>query len=118
MDHHNNVHGALLAVYILSNLAIVGGYVIVPFTLLGRRMPMTRPVRAAGVVFFGTCALTHLSMALFWPLWWALVASHVVQAVAVWFFVLGFSRLIRDAEVNRRQRATTAVEDTTGPVTP
>lgn len=104
MHHHHGVDGVLLIGYIVANLAIVGGYVVVPFTLLGRRMPMTRRVRFAGVLFFGTCAVTHLSMALFWPLWWPLVASHVLQACAVWYFVLGFSRLIKEAEVRRRPR--------------
>lgn len=102
MHDHHEITGTLATVYILANLIIVGGYVIVPFTLLGRRMPMTRPVRVAGIVFFATCAITHLSMALFWPLWWWLVFSHAIQAAAVWYFVLGFSRLIRDAQVQRR----------------
>lgn len=100
--HDHELSGTLATVFILSNLIIVAGYVIVPFTLLGRRMPMTRPVRVAGILFFATCAITHLSMALLWPMWWLLVLNHVVQAAAVWYFVLGFSRLIRDAEARRR----------------
>lgn len=101
---HDHVNNTLVTVYVVANLAIVGGYVVVPFTLLGRRMPMTRRVRYAGILFFATCAVTHLSMALFWPLWWLLVASHVLQACAVWYFVLGFSRLIAEAEVRRNPR--------------
>ena len=115
--HHHDVNGVLLAAYVIANLAIVGGYIAVPFTLLGRRMPMTRHVRVAGILFFATCAVTHLSMALFWPLWWPLIASHILQAGAVWYFVLGFSRLIAEAEVRRRPR-TAARADDQGPVTP
>ncbi len=102
--HHDHVNSVLLTTYIVANLAIVGGYVVVPFTLLGRRMPMTRRVRYAGILFFVTCAITHLSMALFWPLWWFLIAVHVLQACAVWYFVLGFSRLIAEAEARRHPR--------------
>lgn len=117
MHHDGDVGGALRTLFILANLVIVAGYVLVPFTLLGRRMPMTRPVRIAGILFFATCALTHLSMAMFWPLWWMLVVSHIVQACAVWYFVLGFSRLIRDAEVKRRTR-TVPAEENPGQVQP
>lgn len=117
MHHHDDVGATLLVVFVLANLVIVAGYVIVPFTLLGRKVPMTRPVRIAGILFFATCALTHLSMALFWPLWWALVASHVVQACSVWYFVLGFSRLIRDADAKRRPGDPAAGQDP-GPVGP
>jgi hypothetical protein len=103
--HHDHVNSTLVTVYVVANIAIVGGYVVVPFTLLGRRMPMTRRVRFAGILFFATCAVTHLSMAFFWPLWWPIVAGHVLQACAVWYFVLGFSRLIAEAEVRRMARA-------------
>jgi|ERR1043165_3067628 hypothetical protein len=113
--HHDHPGGVLANVYVIANLAIVSGYVVVPFTLLGRRMPMTLRVRAAGILFFGTCAITHLAMALFWPLWPALILSHVLQAIAVWYFVIGFSRLIGEAEVRRRRRSS-AANDQPGPV--
>jgi MFS family permease len=112
---HDHDGGTLVTVYVIANLAIVAGYFVVPFTLLGRRMPMTLRVRVAGILFFATCAVTHLAMALFWPLWTVLIISHVLQACAVWYFVIGFSRLIGEAEVRRRRRAA-AASDQPGPV--
>lgn len=81
---------------VVANLAIVAGYFIVPFTVLAR-MPLTRAVRASGSVFFATCGLTHLAMAFGFENTLFMVGVHVVQAVAVIAFVLGFHRLLRDA---------------------
>ncbi len=97
--HH---HAAADWVNCAANLAIVAGYIVVPFTVL-RTFPMTRPVLAAGIGFFLLCALTHLSMAFGvdhrHPL---MLAVHIVQAGCVWGFVLGLARLIAAA----RARAT------------
>lgn len=109
--HQDHASNALTSVYVLANLAIVAGYVVVPFTLLGRRMPLTPRVRLAGILFFATCAVTHFAMAMAWPLWWPLIASHVLQAGSVWYFVLGFSRLIAEAEA-RRSRSRSGGEGT------
>lgn len=117
MHHHEPASNWLSLVFVISNLAIVAGYIAVPFTLLGRKMPMTRHVRIAGIFFFATCAVTHLSMAFWWPVTWLLIVNHTAQACAVWYFVIGFSRLIREAEVRRRKRAA-AVHDPPGPVQP
>lgn len=85
---------------LIANLLIVVGYLLVPFLWL-RYLPLTRPVLAAGVVFFLTCAITHLAMAFgFTHSGWMLL-DHVVQAVAVLSFVLGFAQLLRRAQSNR-----------------
>lgn len=114
--HEHRTTSVLTLVFVLSNLAIVAGYLAVPFTKLGRRIPMTAGVRVAGMLFFATCAITHLAMAMFWPLRWPLIVDHIVQAAAVWYFVLGFSKLIAEAEVMRRPPAATA--DPPGPGEP
>jgi len=87
----------------VANLGIVAGYLIVPFTVL-RRLPLTRFVRISGVVFFVTCATTHAAMAFGVERTAGLVANHVVQAGAVWCFVVGFARLVQQAERARRAR--------------
>ncbi len=90
---------------VLFNLGIVAGYLAVPATAL-RLIPMRPPVRAAGVVFFLTCAATHVYMALGpgshhggttnnWS--WFMLLNHAVQAVAVWGFVLGLAEAVREA---------------------
>lgn len=84
------------AVNVVSNLVIVVGYVLVPFTVL-RYLPLTLSVRAAGGFFFVTCALTHLAMAFGFEHERWMVINHAVQAVAVMWFVLGFMFLLRDA---------------------
>ncbi len=81
---------------LVANLAIVIGYVLVPFTVL-RYLPLTRTVLVSGSFFFGLCALTHVAMAFGFTHTLLMVWVHVAQAVAVIAFVLGFHRLLRDA---------------------
>ena len=96
----NGAHGMGLhpsdMVDAVANVIIVVGYVIVPFTVL-RYLPLTASVKTAGTLFFLTCALTHLGMAFDQhdALW--MVVNHVVQAVAVVWFVIGFWLLLRAA---------------------
>lgn len=93
MTHHGGFYDALNAA---SNIVIVLGYLLVPFTVL-RYLPLTRWVRVSGAFFFVTCAFTHLSMAFgFEDSSWML-ANHVVQALAVLWFVVGFWLLLREA---------------------
>ncbi len=80
----------------IANFAIVAGYVLVPVFWLPN-LPLTKPVMLAAVVFFLTCAITHLSMALGFTHSLAMTVNHVVQAVAVFAFVIGFARLLRIA---------------------
>lgn len=80
---------------VVANLIIVYGYLLVPFTVL-RFLSLTVPVMVSGVFFFVTCAITHLSMALGFQHSRWMVVNHVVQAIAVVWFVLAFWMLLRD----------------------
>lgn len=100
MHHTTTGPGWISVLGTLANLGIIAGYVIVPFTVLAK-LPLTRFVRVAGVFFFLCCALTHVHMAMdpdpgIW-----LTVNHLVQAVAVWCFVIGFARLVRAANSRR-----------------
>lgn len=102
-----HVHGFAGVLNTVANLVIVLGYLFVPFSVL-RYLPLTPSVRCAGALFFLTCAITHLSMAFgFHDSVW-MVVNHVVQALAVVWFVLGFWLLLREAvqraEVRRYER--------------
>jgi len=105
---------AWMLVNTIANIGIVVGYVLVPFTVL-RYMPLTRNVLASGTLFFLTCATTHLSMAVPFIGYKTLVINHVVQAVAVVWFVLAFFALLRKAnmlktwKLERLRRAETVV---------
>lgn len=100
-------------VQIIANLGIVAGYLIVPMTAL-RLVPMKVGTRIAGMVFFGTCATTHAYMAFSGPhhtrdwTFWLMLVNHIVQAIAVWAFVLGLATEVRHAVAVRRRRWTTS----------
>lgn len=99
-------HGFEAVLNSAANLIIVAGYLLVPFTVL-RYLPLTRWVLVAGAFFFVTCAITHLSMAFGFEDSDAMVVNHVVQALSVVWFVLGFWILLREAlahaKENRRE---------------
>jgi hypothetical protein len=107
--HHHGQHAVLGIIYTLANLAVFAAYATVPMTRLGRTFPMTGRVRAAGALFFLTCGFTHLAMAFFWTNPWIDTAVDVLQACAAWYFVLGFSSLVRAGEARRRRRRRPAV---------
>lgn len=94
----------------LANFIIVAGYLLVPALWLPY-LPLTRFVLWSGVIFFGTCALTHLALAFHWDHGSnLLVLNHIVQAISVMCFVTGFSKLLRKAK--ERQN------DVTDPIAP
>lgn len=97
MQHGHELTGWLATVNFGANLGIVFGYVLVPFTVL-RYLSLTRSVAISGTFFFLTCALTHLSMAFGFTNSPLMVFNHVVQVISVLFFVLGFFRLLREAD--------------------
>lgn len=101
--HHNVPDPAWVLVNMFANIGIVVGYVLVPFTVL-RYLPLTRNVLFSGSLFFLTCALTHLSMAVPIDFKW-MVVNHVVQAVSVVWFVLAFFGLLRKANALRARHA-------------
>ncbi len=102
-DHDPTAGGLALWLNIAANLAIVAGYVIVPFTVL-RHLPLTRSVRFSGSIFFATCAFSHVAMAFGFEHSGAMLVNHVVQAVAVVAFVWGFYRLLQRADKRRGRR--------------
>ena len=95
MDH-DGLTGFPATLNTVANIVIVAGYVLVPLTVL-RYLPLTRNVRIAGTFFFTTCALTHLSMAFGYTHSGWMVVNHVIQALSVVWFVLGFWLLLRAA---------------------
>lgn len=97
MQHQHELTGMLWAVNFIANLGIVGGYMLVPFTVL-RYLALTRSVTVSGTLFFLTCALTHLAMAVGFTYSPLMVINHVVQFGAVVWFVLGFFQLLRQAD--------------------
>lgn len=101
--HHHDPTGWASTLNAFANLAIVGGYLLVPFTVL-RKLPLTTFVRTSGMIFFATCASTHAAMAVNGEHHWLLIVNHVVQAAAVWCFVVGFARLVTDANRRRARR--------------
>lgn len=99
--HHDSAHlDAEFFINVGANLAIVAGYVIVPFTVL-RHLPLTRSVRISGSLFFGLCALTHVSMAFGFEDTRFMLGVHIAQAIAVIAFVWGFYRLLQRADRHR-----------------
>ncbi len=100
---HHELTGVWAVLNVLGNLVIVAGYVLVPFTVL-RYLPLSMSVRLAGVLFFTTCALTHLAMAFGFEDSEVMVVNHVAQAAAVVWFVLGFWLLLRAALRKAEQR--------------
>lgn len=99
--HHSDLSATWVLVNTIANVAIVTGYVLVPFTVL-RYLPLTRSVLASGTMFFLTCAITHLSMAFNFIGEEVLVVNHVVQGASVILFVSGFFSLLRKADQLRR----------------
>lgn len=93
--------------HIALALAIAAAYVTVPFTAL-RRLPVPRIVQVSGMVFFLTCALTHLALAAgFHDSPW-MVLSDLVQFIAVVTFIATLSRMVE--MVMNRQRRLAALE--------
>jgi len=88
----------LTGIFILSNLVIVGGYVFIGVRVVPAATVRLRRTRIGGIGFFLLCAGTHLHMA--WHAFtdpdyaahattWHVLGIHVVQAAAVWAFVIG-----------------------------
>jgi hypothetical protein len=104
--HHTS--GVLPALFSTANLVIVAGYLAVPFLVLPY-LPLTRFVLLSGAGFFIGCAGSHLWMALTmshenggWFVFWT--AWHTVQAVCTWLFILGFRRMLKEAQGRRCQK--------------
>lgn len=100
---HGDTAGAIWQVHLLLALGIMAGYAVVPFTAL-RRLPLTRPTRVFAVLFFGTCAITHLAIAAgaAGSMW--MIANDAVQLVAVIGFIRCLSRQVAWTLRRRQQQ--------------
>lgn len=92
MTHHGG-HGALGQLHLLLALGIMAGYAVVPFTAL-HRLPLTKPTRVFAVLFFATCAMTHLAIAAGAADSSWMIVNDAVQLVAVIGFIRCLSRQV------------------------
>jgi hypothetical protein len=83
-----------------SNVAIVAGYLSVPFLVLPY-LPLTRGLRFLGAGFFIGCAGSHLWLAAMGHDGWPWMVWHVAQAVCTWAFILAFRHTLRTAQQRR-----------------
>lgn len=107
MDHAPDPAAWVVTVSMIANLTIFAGYCAIPATALPKLIPWRSPcpsdqrffrfVRASGVLFFATCGLHHLYAAFIveHALHVGLVVDEVVQAFAVWCFILGFDAIVK-----------------------
>lgn len=88
------------ALFIASNIVIVLGYMFLAAVVVPRMTVRLHRTRYGGIVFFLTCAMTHLDMVYHYvfasdePIGqvyseWHMLVIHVPQALAVWAFVTG-----------------------------
>jgi hypothetical protein len=93
----------------LTNFAILAGYLAAAFYFIALLNVPSR-VRALGVTFFVTCGGTHVFMALVIhradtrglfgsEIWLAMLGWHLVEACAIWLFLLEARRYARHAGV-------------------
>jgi hypothetical protein len=93
--------------FVASNLVIVLGYVFLAAVVVPRMTIRLNRTRWGGIVFFLTCALTHLDMIYHYVFASGQTISdvygephmlliHIPQAIAVWAFVTGlYAELVR-----------------------
>lgn len=81
------------AFQIMLAVGIALAYLSVPFTTL-RRVPITVTVKVSAMLFFITCAITHLAMAIgFHDSPWMLV-NDLIQLASITTFIVSFSRMV------------------------
>lgn len=81
------------AFHIMLAVFIAIAYLSVPFTTL-RRVPITVTVKVSAMVFFITCATTHLALAVgFHDSAWMLL-NDLLQLVSITTFIVSFSRMV------------------------
>lgn len=92
MDHHPV--GWDQQLHIMFALGIMAAYAAIPLTAL-RRLPVTKCTRTFAVLFFATCAITHLAIAVgFHDDRWMLV-NDAVQLVSAVGFIACLTRQVR-----------------------
>lgn len=90
---------AVLALFVVANIGIFAGYIFAATAVAPRLMVRLRRTQIGGAMFFLTCGLTHLELAVHaatrvqmgTPEFssWHMVMIHTVQVVAVWAFLTG-----------------------------
>lgn len=101
---------ALLVVAALFNLGIFGGYIFVAVFVAPELDIRRLRTRISGVLFFFTCGLTHLDLAVHVLTRKALDMSdftspyhlmvHGVQVTVVWLFVLGIYQEVLEGHLS------------------
>lgn len=92
----------MLALFVLANIGIFAGYIFAATAVAPRLLVRLRRTQVGGVLFFLTCGLTHLELAVHSATHveiglseftsWHMVGIHLVQVVAVWMFLTGIYR--------------------------
>lgn len=91
MSHH---YTAAEQLHIMLALVIMAAYLAIPFTAL-RKLPVPQSARIFGALFFATCAITHLAIAVgFHDDRWMLV-NDAVQLVSAVGFIACLTRQVR-----------------------
>lgn len=90
MQHH---YSPADQVHIMLSLVIMVGYLLVPFTAL-RKIPLPRITRVSGLLFFLTCALTHVGMAVGVSGSDWFILNDAVQAVSVVTFIFTLNNMV------------------------
>jgi hypothetical protein len=94
--------------HIALALGIAAAYMSVPFTTL-RRLPLTPGVKTMAMIFFATCAITHLALAIgFHDSVWMLF-NDFAQLVSITSFIVLMARMM--GEILKRREAFDAVQD-------
>lgn len=99
--------------FVLSNLSIFSGYLFIALVLVPNYRVRFWYTKLGGFLFFLTCGFTHLELAVHaWfdgglPLpemtSWHMMGVHVVQAAAVWMFVVGLYVEFVRPQLRRRE---------------
>lgn len=96
---------ALDQIHIGLALWITLAYLAIPFTAL-RRLPMPRSARAAGMIFFITCAVTHVAVAAGFHESRGMVLNDLAQAISATVFIWSAARMV-DFALKKRAAART-----------
>jgi hypothetical protein len=85
--------GVLQQLHVMLALGITVAYLTVPFTAL-RLLPVTTAARVFGLLFFATCAITHLALSVGVHEHPLMLANDAVQLVAIVGFIRALCRQV------------------------
>lgn len=108
-----DVHAVREIAFGASNLGIALGYAFICFVVVPHFPVRMLQTKLGGGVFFFTCALTHLELAVHSfvrggldydsILSWHMLAIHTVQVASVWVFVWGLYQEFVKPDLPRRR---------------